>query len=89
MATITISLPDTLKDFVELQMATKGYGNISEYFRTLLRDAQQKENDERLRALLLEGLSSGEGHIATPEFWSDLKAEAALLLDKKAKKSSS
>ncbi len=88
MATITISLPDTLKDFVQLQMATKGYGNVSEYFRTLLRDAQQKENDERLKALLLEGLSSGEGRVAAPEFWNDLKAEAAILLDRKTKKSS-
>lgn len=89
MATITISLPDTLKDFVDLQMANKGYGNVSEYFRSLLREAQEKENDDRLKALLLEGLASGEGHAATPEFWADLKAEAAALLDKKGKKASS
>ena len=41
MATITISLPDTLKSFVESQIETKGYGNVSEYFRSLLRDAQE------------------------------------------------
>ena len=30
MATITISLPDTLKSFVESQIEAKGYGNVSE-----------------------------------------------------------
>ena len=56
MATITISLPETLKSFVESQMEAKGYGNVSEYFRSLLREAQEKENEARLEALLLEGL---------------------------------
>jgi antitoxin ParD1/3/4 len=80
MATVTISLPDSLKTFVESQMASKGYGNVSEYFRSLIRDAQTRENDARLEALLLEGLASGEGSEVTPEFWADLKKEAAQLL---------
>lgn len=58
MTTITISLPDSLKAFVETEVDTKGYGNVSEYFRTLLRDAQAKAQDARLEALLLEGLAS-------------------------------
>jgi antitoxin ParD1/3/4 len=87
MATITISLPDTLKSFVESQMETKGYGNVSEYFRSLLRDAQEKENEARLEALLLEGLASGKGEVADTAFWSDLKAEAAELLAARSRKS--
>ena len=82
MPTITISLPASLKEFVDAQLATKGYGNVSEYFRTLLREAQAKEQDARLEALLLEGLASGEGRRLAPEFWSDLKAEAAQLAEK-------
>jgi antitoxin ParD1/3/4 len=58
MATLTISLPDSLKTFIETQLAAKGYGNVSEYFRSLLRDAQAKEEEARLEALLLEGLAS-------------------------------
>jgi len=58
MTTVTISLPDSLRAFVDTQLATKGYGNVSEYFRSLLRDAQAKEEDARLEALLLEGLAS-------------------------------
>jgi antitoxin ParD1/3/4 len=58
MTTVTISLPDSLKAFVDTQVSTKGYGNVSEYIRTLLRDAQAMEEDARLEALLLEGLAS-------------------------------
>jgi putative addiction module CopG family antidote len=58
MTTVTISLPDSLRAFVDAQIATKGFGNVSEYFRSLLRDAQAKEEDARLEALLLEGLAS-------------------------------
>ena len=76
MTTVTISLPESLKEFIDGQLATKGYGNVSEYFRSLLREAQQAEEDARLEALLLEGLA-GEGDIPlTREFWKDLKAEA-------------
>lgn len=60
MTTITISLPDSLKAFVESQLAAKGYGNVSEYFRSLLREAQAREEEVRLEALLLEGLASRE-----------------------------
>jgi len=58
MATVTISLPDSLKAFVETQLETGGYGNVSEYFRSLLREAQAKEQAARLEARLLEGLAA-------------------------------
>jgi antitoxin ParD1/3/4 len=59
MNTATISLPESLKASVEQQIATKCHGNVSEYFRTLLREAQAKEEDAKLEALLIEGLTSG------------------------------
>ncbi len=37
MTTVTISMPESLREFVETQVRTKGYGNVSEYFRTLVR----------------------------------------------------
>ncbi len=58
MTTITISLPDSLKEFVDTEVSTKGFGNVSEYFRGLLRDAQSKAQEARFEALLLEGLAS-------------------------------
>jgi antitoxin ParD1/3/4 len=82
MTTVTISLPESLKTFVEKQIATKGYGNVSEYFRTLLREAQAKEEDAKLETLLIEGLTSGEDISISREFWSELRAEAAQLAKK-------
>jgi antitoxin ParD1/3/4 len=76
MTTVTISLPVSLKDFVQEQLSTKGYGNVSEYFRSLLREAQQAEQDARLEALLVEGLAGGNDIPLNSEFWRDLKAEA-------------
>ena len=76
MTTVTISLPESLRAFIDRQLATKGYGNVSEYFRSLLRSAQKEEEDARLEALLLEGLASGDDIPMTREFWKDLKAEA-------------
>ena len=76
MTTVTISLPESLKAFIDRQLATKGYGNVSEYFRSLLRDAQKEEEDARLETLLLEGLAGASDIPMTREFWRDLKAEA-------------
>jgi antitoxin ParD1/3/4 len=66
-----------LKEFIDHQLATKGYGNVSEYLRSLLREAQKEEAEARLEALLLEGLASGDDIALTPEFWKDLKSGSA------------
>ncbi len=83
MTTVTISLPESLKTFIDEQLATKGYGNVSEYFRSLLRAAQEREEDTRLEARLVEGLATGGKDIPlTREFCRDLKAEAMVLAKK-------
>ena len=80
MQTVTISLPESLKAFVETEVATKGFGNVSEYFRTLLREAQDRDAKSRLEGLLLEGLASGESKAVDKAFWADLRAEAQRLV---------
>lgn len=55
MATMNISLPDTLRDFVEEQIAQGGYGTTSEYLRDLIRREQQRL---QLRGALLAGLEA-------------------------------
>jgi antitoxin ParD1/3/4 len=55
MSTMNISLPDTLKSFVDEQVGQRGYGTSSEYVRELIR----KDHDQQhLRNLLLKGASS-------------------------------
>ncbi len=87
MPTLTISLPESLREFIDRQVKTKGYGNTSEYLRCLLRDAQEAEADRRLQSLLLEGLESGGDDLKVNEkFWSELKTEAAVLIAKSKKR---
>jgi antitoxin ParD1/3/4 len=83
MTTVTISLPESLKQFVDAQVASKGYGDISEYFHSLLREAQEREADARLEALLLEGLASDPIPI-DGEYWKSLKAKTEKIAEKYA-----
>jgi antitoxin ParD1/3/4 len=84
MTTVTISLPESLKEFIGREVETKGYGNVSEYVRGLLRDAQKREAGSRLETLLLEGLAtSGDDLPLSQQFWAELKADAAQLLSRK------
>ena len=85
MTTVTISLPESLREFLNNQVQTKGYGNVSEYFRGLLREAQSKEAEGRLESLLLEGLESGEDIPLTGKFWRELRAKALRSVAKKRK----
>ena len=55
MTTMNISLPDTLKSFVDQQVEGRGYGTSSEYIRELIRKDQDRQI---LRQLLLDGAES-------------------------------
>lgn len=55
MSTMNISLPDSLKAFVDEQVSQRGYGTSSEYVRELIRRDQDRL---QLRNLLLAGASS-------------------------------
>lgn len=85
VTTVTISMPESLKQFLDREVETKGYGNVSEYVRGLLRQAQAKDADARLEGLLLEGLASGEDIPLTPAFWQELKRDAEQILAKHRK----
>jgi antitoxin ParD1/3/4 len=58
MAVVNISLPDNLKHYIEERLSEGGYSTTSEYFRDLVREDQKRRAQERLEALLLEGLES-------------------------------
>lgn len=76
MATLNISLPDSLKTFAQNQTETSDYSNPSDYVRSLIReDKEKKEAQQRVEALLLEGLESGEPLPVTPKYWNTLKEE--------------
>lgn len=55
MSTMNISLPESLKAFVDEQVSQRGYGTSSEYVRELIRRDQDRL---QLRGLLLAGAAS-------------------------------
>jgi len=56
MATMNISLPDSLKSYVDSRVSKDGYGTASEYFRELIRQDQQRREREREERAQLEKL---------------------------------
>jgi antitoxin ParD1/3/4 len=61
MATMNVSLPIQMKDWVERQAETGRYGNASDYIRDLIRkDQLRQEAIAALQAAIAEGVASGE-----------------------------
>lgn len=73
MKSINISLPDAMRDYVEEQIANGSYSTISEYFRELVRQDRERKAQDRLEALLLEGLASGQATPMTAQDWQDIR----------------
>jgi antitoxin ParD1/3/4 len=75
MQTMNISLPDPLKDFVDAQIASGRYSSVSEYVRELIRGDEKRKAEERLEAMLLEGLATPETELTRRDF-EDIRKEA-------------
>ena len=86
MASMNISLPQSLKDYVEDRVSVGGYSTPSEYLRELLRQDQKQRTEDKLETLLLEGLESGEPIEITPEYWENKRKR---LVERNAKKTGS
>lgn len=70
MSTMNISLPQSLKTFVDKQVKSRGYGSSSEYVRELIR----KDHDrQHLRSLLLEGAASPSAVTADTDYFGQLR----------------
>lgn len=70
MSTMNISLPDTLKNFVDEQVSQRGYGTSSEYVRELIRKDQDRQ---RLRGLLIAGAESMPAAPADSDYFKSLR----------------
>jgi antitoxin ParD1/3/4 len=70
MGTMNISLPDTLKSFVDDQVRKGSYGTSSEYVRELIRKDQGRL---QLRGLMLAGAASEALAPAVPAYFEGLR----------------
>jgi antitoxin ParD1/3/4 len=71
MATMNVSIPDPMKDWVQGQIETGKYANASDYVRDLIRRDQEKV--EVLRQALLEGERSGVSRRKAEDIMRDVK----------------
>ena len=60
MSTLNISLPESMREFIDRQIDDGGYSTASEYIRHLIRLDQEKVEKKQIEKLLLEGLNNGE-----------------------------
>ena len=68
---MNISLPATLKSFVDEQVADRGFGTCSAYIRELIRYDRDRQH---LRSLLLEGGESAPSVTADEAYFETLRA---------------
>jgi antitoxin ParD1/3/4 len=86
MTTFTITLPDPLGDFVNDRVAQGDFASPSDFIASIVGQAHAESSEakkwmdnlspaaqERLEAMLIEGLESGPPIRVDDEFWRDLK----------------
>ncbi|KAA0689159.1 type II toxin-antitoxin system ParD family antitoxin [Neorhizobium sp. P12A] len=77
MATMNVSLPDRMKDWVEAQAKTGRYSNASDYVRDLIR-RDQARNDKiaAMQSFVDAGLQSGVGTRSKDELFAEAEARS-------------
>jgi antitoxin ParD1/3/4 len=77
MATMTVSLPDPMKDWIEAQIRTGDYASVSDYVRDLVRrDRDRREQEltlEELRKKLAASRDSGVGNRSVDDIFAEAR----------------
>jgi len=75
MATMNVSLPEPLKNWIEAQVKAGRYANTSDYVRDLIR------RDQEVKAALIDalekGVASGKSRRKIDDIWRSAKAKAS------------
>ena len=74
MATMNVSLPDPMREWVENQIKTGRYANASDYMRDLIR--RDQEAKDALIEALEKGAASGVSRRTPDDAWKVAKARA-------------
>jgi antitoxin ParD1/3/4 len=73
MTTLKITLPESMKEFVQEQVRSGGYRTTSDYVQALIHAAQVRAAKQELEEKLIEGLESGPATPMMKEDWDELK----------------
>jgi len=72
MATMNVSLPDPMREWVDAQVKGGEYANASDYIRDLIRHDQERR--QALESAIRDGLESGRSRRRGPEVMKAAKA---------------
>jgi antitoxin ParD1/3/4 len=81
MSTMSLTLPDSLKAFVESQATKRGYGSPNDYLEALIREDQRKAENDEIENKLLEALQGPPAVPVTAETWEAVKQEGLRRLE--------
>ena len=78
MATMNVSLPQQMKQWVEQQMQSGRYSNSSDYVRDLIRrDQDRAAKIAHMQHLVTEGLNSGRGARTMNQLRQDARGQSS------------
>jgi antitoxin ParD1/3/4 len=65
-------MPDAMEEYVAARVESGQYGNVSEYFRDLVRHEQERQKAEgELRKMLAEAEASGVSERTAEDIWAE------------------
>lgn len=73
MERLTINLPESLKKFIDDEVASGRYADSSALIAELLEETKKQKNFERVESLIKEGIESSEAAPWTKEDWEDIR----------------
>jgi antitoxin ParD1/3/4 len=76
MASMNVSVPDPMREWVQERIESGQYASVSDYVRDLIRrDQVQADEQKALIAALVEGERSGVSNRRIPEILASLKKD--------------
>ncbi len=73
MTSLNISLPESMRTWIDQRVKEGGYSTASEFVREVLREAQKSRARQELEQKLIEGIESGPATAMTEADWDRLK----------------
>lgn len=81
METISIAIPDEMKNFVADEVKAGGYRNASEFLGALITTYRQRKDMQKLEGMLLEGIRSPKRTLAKQD-WEELRKTVSSRVEK-------
>lgn len=75
MATMNVSLPEPMRDWINEEVASGRFASVSDLVRDVVRERiEQRERIARLNELLEEGINSGIDPRSVDEIFADIRS---------------